>query len=339
MLSINNSVTSAISAFLSQRSLCLAGILACTSANSENNEYYRQEPIFPIPQQVNLDTAKVELGEHLFSDTRLSSNESLACATCHQLKNGGDDNVAFGLSAAADQHIINTPSIFNVRYNFRQNWDGSSQTLHEQIDTVINSSHEFNNQWSIIIDRLQQDSELTKQFNQQYQDGITKENIINALVEFENSLITPNARFDRFLRNEENVLTKEEIQGYHIFKDLGCISCHQGINIGGNLYQKFGVFYDYMAERGNITQIDYGRMNTSNRQSDAFVFKVPSLRNVSVTAPYLHDGSARTLEEAIAIMGRTQLGRRLNDNEITLIKAFLNTLTGQYKNKTLDEAS
>ncbi len=319
--------------------LVLFSVISSTVALAETTESNRQEPIFPIPLKIEVNEARAQLGEKLFIDARLSKHNNIACSSCHQLSVGGDDNVAFGISSTAEQHIINTPSIFNARYNFRQNWNGSITTLQEQIESVISSHHEFNNQWSNVLNRLLKDKTLTKEFNQAYKDGLTKNNIIDAIVEFENTLITPNARFDRYLRHEDNVMTKNEIDGYHVFKDLGCISCHQGINIGGNLYQKFGVFYNYLAERGNISNVDYGRMNITNRQSDAFVFKVPSLRNVAVTAPYLHDGSAETIEQAITIMGRTQLGRSLTKNEIFLLKAFLNTLTGEYKNKPLDEAS
>jgi len=318
--------------------LVLFSVIGSTAAVAET-EYNRQEPIFPIPTEIEVNEARAQLGEKLFIDVRLSKNKNVACSSCHQLSAGGDDNVAFGISSSAGQHIINTPSIFNARYNFRQNWNGSSNSLQEQIETVMSNHHEFNNQWDNVLTRLLKDETLTKEFNQAYNDGLSKNNIIDAIVEFENTLITPNARFDRYLRKEDNVMTEKEIDGYHVFKDLGCISCHQGINIGGNLYQKFGVFYNYLAERGNINQVDYGRMNNTNRQSDEFVFKVPSLRNVAVTAPYLHDGSAKTIEQAITIMGRTQLGRSLTENEIHLLKAFLNTLTGEYKNKPLDEAS
>ena len=319
--------------------LVLYGLVSSTAAIAEKTEDYRQEPIFPIPVQIEVNEARAQLGEKLFNDARLSKHQNISCSSCHQLAAGGDDNVAHGISGSAGQHIINTPSIFNARYNFRQNWDGSSATLQEQIETVISNHHEFDNRWDNVLDLLIQDKTLADEFNQAYKDGLTKNNIIDAIVEFENTLVTPNSRFDRYLRNEDNVMTKNEIKGYHVFKDLGCISCHQGINIGGNLYQKFGVFYDYLAERGNISKVDYGRMNNTDRQSDAFVFKVPSLRNVAVTAPYLHDGSAETIEQAITIMGRTQLGRSLTEDEISLLKAFLNTLTGEYKNKPLDKAS
>jgi len=339
MLSIKHTVTFLFSAKHFSLILILCSVINSTTVIAEKAEYNRQEPIYPIPIEIVVNEARAQLGEKLFTDVRLSKHKNIACSSCHLLTAGGDDNVAFGISSSAEQHVINTPSIFNARYNFRQNWDGSSNTLQEQVESVMSSHHEFDYQWNNVLNRLLQDEILTNEFNQAYQDGLTKNNIIDAIVEFENTLITPNARFDRYLRNEDNILTKNEIDGYRIFKELGCISCHQGINIGGNLYQKFGVFYNYLAERGNINKVDYGRMNYTNRQSDAFVFKVPSLRNVAVTAPYLHDGSAKTIEQAITIMGRTQLGRSLTENEVSLLKAFLNTLTGEYKNKSLDEAS
>jgi len=327
----------------SQFTVLLAATLLCvlkaSYACAENNENYRNEPIFPLPLQTEVETSKASLGEALFFDTRLSSNNQISCASCHQLDAGGDDNVAMGASMAADQHIINTPSIFNAQYNFRQNWDGSIKTLEEQVDAALTSQHEFDNNWVDVISSLSDDNKLTSDFYHIYQDGVTKENVIDAIVAFEKTLTTPNSRFDQYLRNEDVSLSEEEIKGYIVFKELGCISCHQGVNVGGNLYQKFGVFYNYIAERGDIKKPDYGRMNATNRQMDAFVFKVPSLRNIAVTAPYLHDGSAETIEEAISIMGKTQLGRTLSSKEVHLIKSFLFTLTGEYKSKPLDGSS
>jgi len=332
------------STIISSHNTLLALIFLCTlllpaRSHAEINEKIRQEPIRPIPLLSKVDTNKAGLGERLFFDLRLSSNSELACSSCHQLEAGGDDNVAKGISNSYSQHIINTPTIFNARFNFRQNWDGSVKTLEQQIDLAVRNNHVFKNSWDDIVATLSQDDELKNDFHEIYLDGISKENIIDALVEFEKTLITPNSRFDRYLRNEDGALSKEEIEGYRAFKELGCISCHQGINIGGNLYQKFGVFYNYIAERGEIKNSDYGRMNATNRQMDAFVFKVPSLRNIAVTAPYLHDGSAETLEEVIMIMGRTQLGRTLTADETRSIKAFLKTLTGEYKNIPLDDPS
>jgi len=313
--------------------------MSAVSVYAETNLEYRQEPITPIPQPVIVDQAKVRLGELLFFDTRLSKNNAISCATCHQLKMGGDDNVAMGISSSTEKHVINTPTVFNAVFNFRQNWNGSANTLAEQIDMVMFDHHEFSNQWSNVTKQLSLDKDLSNIFNTIYKDGLTKENITDAIVEYEKTLVTPDSRFDNYLKNEDETLTDKELSGYKLFKEYGCISCHQGVNIGGNLFQKFGIFYDYIAERGRITKQDYGKFNITNRQLDKFVFKVPSLRNIAVTAPYLHDGSAETLEEVISIMGKTQLGRTLSEKDIALIKSFLNTLTGKYNNKSLDDAS
>jgi cytochrome c peroxidase len=304
--------------------------------NTPNHAKFNKEPIQPIPQYVEFNKSKAKIGESLFFDTRLSSNNSVSCGSCHQLEAGGDDNQALGISLSEQHHTLNTPTIFNAQFNFKQDWNGSANTLNKQIDNVIKSHHEFNTKWETVVSKLTSDSSLTKAFNKQYKNGITKENIIDSLVEFEKTLFTPNSRFDRYLRNEID-LSIEEKQGYALFKSLGCVSCHQGINVGGNVFQKFGVFYNYLAEQGDIKKSDYGRYNITQRKFDKFVFRVPPLRNIAVTAPYLHNGSATTLEDAIRIMGSTQLGRKLNDHSVSLIKSFLNTLTGEYKNNPLGD--
>jgi cytochrome c peroxidase len=191
--------------------------------------------------------------------------------------------------------------------------------------------------WNQLLAKLNEDASLVELFEQIYPEGINKENFLDALTEFEKSLVTPNSRFDQYLLGDSSAITEEERKGYILFKELGCISCHQGINVGGNLFQKFGIFYDYLGERGNIINADYGRINVTNREADLHVFKVPSLRNVEVTAPYLHDGNAETLEEAIAIMGKTQIGKIICEDDIDLLARFLKTLTGEYNGMPLAE--
>ena len=313
--------------------LCLAPVSATAYAAGT----LRDEPLLPIPLTLDLNPAKVNLGEILFNDTRLSLNNTLACASCHQLGSGGDDNRKFGAAHGDNSHIVNTPTVFNSRYNFRQNWDGSVRNIEGQIDKVVHSHLEANTNWTELISELRQDRELEKLFSSIYTEGITRNSFIDALTEFEKSLVTPNARFDRYLRGDDEAINEEEKRGYMLFKELGCISCHQGINVGGNLFQKFGIFYNYFEARGNIQNADYGRMNVTGKQTDAHVFKVPSLRNVEVTAPYLHDGNAETLYDAVNIMGKTQLGRDMNAEEVDSIVQFLKTLTGEYKNVPLQE--
>lgn len=315
---------------------------AMTNAyNSASIEYahLHQEPITPIPRTLNADLNKAKLGEMLFHDTRLSANNQFSCASCHSLKQGGDDNLQVSLSNSSGTQAINTPTVYNAVFNFRQHWDGKLKNIEQQVDHSITSQHEFNSDWDQVTSALSTDQTLVDQFDEIYIDGLNRANIINAIVEFEKTLITPDSRFDQYLRNDEDALTEKELTGYLLFKESGCVSCHQGINIGGNLYQKFGVFYNYLADRGDIKTEDFGRANITQRQMDEHVFKVPSLRNIELTAPYLHDGSAETLEDAIYIMGQTQLGRELNDQEVDLIKAFLLTLTGEYNGVPLNESA
>ena len=337
MTIITNNASFALSATFALCTIPSLSLLAATDT-------YRDEPILPLPLTSHLNSDKVKLGEILFNDTRLSLNNKIACASCHQLTSGGDDNLPIGMAHGTtgqedNKHVVNTPTIYNVRYNFIQNWDGSAKTLQESVDKVVNNHLEANTNWTELLTELRQDHNLSKQFSDIYYDGLSRETYINALVEYVQSLVTPNSRFDQYLSGNDNAITSDEKTGYQLFKNLGCASCHQGINIGGNLFQKFGIFYDYFSARGNITNADYGRMNVTGRQSDKHVFKVPSLRNIEVTAPYLHDGNAKTLQEAVIIMGRTQLGREIDPKETGLIIKFLKTLTGKYNNAMLKEGA
>ena len=297
------------------------------------------EPIQPIPTDSSLNPNKVALGALLFNDTRLSTDNNLSCASCHQLESGGDDGLSTGRSLGGKAHVINTPTVFNARFNFRQLWDGSADSLEQQIDHAVHSRMEAGSNWNELLAKLNSDSSLVRKFNNIYPDGINKKNYLDALTEFEKSLVTPNARFDQYLLGNTAAITEEERKGYMRFKELGCISCHQGINVGGNLFQKFGIFYDYLAERGDINSADQGRINVTNRKTDMYVFKVPSLRNVEVTAPYLHDGKAETLEQAVEIMGKTQIGNTISDEDIALLVKFLKTLTGEYNGISLAKGS
>ncbi len=293
------------------------------------------DPLVALPLSTSkaLNMDKVKLGGKLFNNKALLKAKS-SCASCHQLAQGGDSGHQKDMSHGQFSYLINTPSIFNVRYNFRQDWDGSDHSLKSQLEKIFNNPALVDNQ-HLIIRRLKQDAEINASFNHIYRQGITIATIIDSLVEFEKSLVTPNSRFDQYLNGNKHALTDDEIAGYHLFRELGCVSCHQGINIGGNLFQKFGIFYNYLAQRGHINHADYGRFNITGRKMDKFVLKVPSLRNVAVTAPYLHDGSAKTLEQAILIIGRTELGRNLDTYQVHLLKTFLLTLTGQYNNRFL----
>lgn len=291
------------------------------------------EPIRPIPQQIALPEQKVELGEKLFHDPQLSHNNTISCASCHNLNTGGADRRTRSVGINGAEGVINTPTVFNSGFNFKQFWDGRAETLEDQIDGPIQSPHEMGSHWAEIIDKLSQSPYYVSTFQALYPEGIQIYTIKDAIATFERSLYTPNARFDQFLCGDNNALTPEEKAGYSLFKTYGCISCHQGINIGGNMFQKFGIMGDYFAERRTLTQADLGRFNVTQEKRDRHVFKVPSLRNIALTPPYFHDGSAERLEDAVIAMAKYQLGRQLSTKEVDLIVKFLQTLTGEYKRK------
>jgi cytochrome c peroxidase len=290
----------------------------------------RNEPILPIPAEITLDPGKVALGEKLFNDPILSHDNTISCSTCHSLSLGGTDQSVHSTGIGSQKGGINAPTVFNAAYNFKQFWDGRAETLEMQVDGPMNAPNEMGSNWEEIIGKLRQSPEYVAEFAPLFRDGIRAESIQEAIATFERSLTTPNSRFDQFLRGNEEILTKEEREGYRTFKTVGCISCHQGVNAGGNLFQEFGVMGDYFNERGNITKADLGRFNVTHHDSDKYVFKVPSLRNVSQTHPYFHDGSAATLEDAVKVMSKYQLGRQLSQQEIESIVQFLKTLDGKY---------
>jgi cytochrome c peroxidase len=293
------------------------------------------EPIQPIPREIAIDKPKVVLGEQLFQDVRLSKNNQKSCLSCHSFSLGGADRLAHSIGIDGATTSVNTPTVFNARFNFRFNWDGEFTNLADHLDALMSNPRTMGTQWPTAIRSLQQVPAYVRAFSQIYPDGVTITNIKDAIVAYELSLNTPNARFDRFLLGDKTALTATEKEGYRLFKNYGCVSCHQGVNIGGNMFQPFGVIGNYLIERGQIKPADLGRFNVTKNEADRYVFRVPSLRNVSVTAPYFHDGSAQTLTEAIEQMTKYQLGRSLAKQQIELIAEFLGTLTGEYRGKPL----
>lgn len=296
------------------------------------------EPIKPVAVDTKLDARKVALGDRLFHDKRLSKDNSVSCASCHNLARGGADSLPTSTGIGGVKGPINAPTVFNSSLNFRQFWDGRAATLEEQAADPVHNPKEMGSNWNEVLGKLAQDAALVDQFKQAYPDGMQARNVQDAIASFERSLTTPNSRFDRHLKGEKNALTADELRGYQLFKSYGCVACHQGVNAGGNMFQTFGVMGDYFARRGGVTAADLGRYNVTKDEADKHMFKVPGLRNVALTAPYFHDGSAKTLPEAVDVMFMYQLGRPASAQDKALIVKFLNTLTGEYKGRPLDSA-
>ncbi len=290
-----------------------------------------QQVLLPLPDNSALDKSIVNLGHQLFHDPILSGSKKLACSSCHDLNHGGDDNRQFSLTDAGNPRTVNTPTIFNTTHNFTFLWSGRFESLETLLSAIISSPTTMNADWSEVLIRLENTKVYVEAFNNNFEDGITQENVIKTLVTFQQSLVTSNSTFDQYLRGNESALTDREKQGYGLFYSYGCASCHQGKNIGGNMFQKFGLFNDYYKDTGKlISEDDLGRFNVTGNERDKFFYRVPSLRNVTLTAPYLHDGSISALDEVIRIMGVYQLGRELPETDRGHIEAFLETLTSRY---------
>lgn len=284
------------------------------------------EIITPLPNDIHdYELNKALLGKALFEDKRLSKDNTISCSSCHNTKEGGDDNKKLSIGINNSIGLVNTPTVLNSRFNFVQFWDGRSASLKEQAIGPIHNPIEMNSNFEEIIKKLSNDNFYNTKFKEIFNSSITEENIINAIVEYEKALITPNSRFDKYLNGDLNILTEEEKKGFELFKDFGCISCHNGVNIGGNLFQKVGIIEQYFPEEKQ----HLGRYNITQNPEDKFYFKVPTLRNIELTAPYLHDGSANDLKSVINIMLKYQIGTIYNEQDIEYLEKFLLTLTGE----------
>jgi cytochrome c peroxidase len=285
----------------------------------------------PLPDKVpDLDPEQVKLGRLLFDEPLLSANGKVSCINCHPLREAGMDGKKHSIGAGG-QVWWNTPTVYNVAFSYRYNWRGQFRTLEEELDAPMLKKAMGNKSWADVVERLQK-ADYEERFKRAGFPGITEAAIKKALASYERSLVTPNSRFDRYLRGDENALNAEEKLGLQRFKELGCVQCHQGRNVGGNMLQRIGVVLDYLSTRKFPVQKD--ELARDPEDPKHLRLRVPSLRNVACTAPYLHDGELLTLDETIGIMGRHQVGRKLDDADIRHIKAFLITLTGQYPDGT-----
>lgn len=307
---------------------CLAGGVAETAWAEIKN--LRDEPIQPLEKPEMFNPRKVELGKRLFQEPRLSKNGKISCASCHNLSAGGTTNSVGSVAGVSGNTVpLNIPTVIGSGLNFAQFWDGRSDTLEDQIDGPMQHKDEMGSTWLEITAILGTIPEYKDAFQAIYHSPPSRKYIQDAIATFERSLVYTDSPFDRYLRGDAEAIPEDAQGGYQLFKSFGCASCHQGQNIGGNMFQKFGVVEDYFAKRGNLIEQDNGRYNVTKDEADRYYFKVPSLRNVALTAPYFHDGSVATLEGAVDTMAIYQLGRSLSKNEQRMLVAFLKTLTGQ----------
>lgn len=285
----------------------------------------RNEPIQPIEPAPVTDQAKVELGKQLFFDPRLSKSGFISCNSCHNLSMGGSDNLPTSIGHNWQEGPINSPTVLNSSLNLAQFWDGRAGDLQEQAGGPIANPMEMGFTHDLAVGVIESIPQYVESIKNVYKvDKITINEITDAIAEFEKTLVTPNARFDQWLKGDDKALTTYELEGYNLFKSVGCTACHNGVNVGGNSFQKMGLYEEYITK--NPAE---GVAGLSGEDTDRFKFKVPTLRNVELTYPYFHDGAYWKLEDAVDVMARLQLGRKLETDEIAKITAFLKTLTGE----------
>ncbi len=282
------------------------------------------EPVQPISPVKEINLAQVELGKKLFFDPRLSKSGFISCNSCHNLSMGGTDNLKTSIGHKWQQGPINSPTVLNSSLNIAQFWDGRAADLKAQAGGPIANPGEMASTHTLALDVLQSIPAYTTEFKQVFgSDKINIEQVTQAIAEFEKTLVTPNSRFDQWLLGNKNAITKQELAGYNLFKQVGCTACHNGEALGGNSFQKMGLVKAY--KTSNKAE---GLSGVTGKDADRFKFKVPTLRNVEMTYPYFHDGEAATLTDAVDVMGKLQLGKQFSKTENAQIVAFLKTLTG-----------
>ena len=307
---------------LSSAIALISGLAVFTAVHAANDE-----PISPIKPPANINLGQAELGKKLYFDPRLSKSGFISCNSCHNLSMGGTDNIPTSIGDKWQQGPINSPTVLNSSLKLAQFWDGRAADLKEQAGGPIANPGEMAFTHTLAIDVLQSIPGYVREFKQVFgKDKIDIDQVTTAIAEFEKTLVTPNSRFDQWLLGKKDALTKTELEGYKLFKDSGCVACHNGEAVGGNSFQKMGLVEPY---KGNMPD---GRAAVTGNDADRFNFKVPTLRNVEMTYPYFHDGAANTLTEAVDVMGRLQLGKKFTKDENAKIVAFLKTLTGDQPN-------
>jgi len=289
------------------------------------------EPLQPLRQEKDLDPRKVALGDLLFHDVRLSADNTISCASCHNLATNGSDSLPSSIGIGGAVGPIKSPTVYNSGTNFVQFWDGRAADLEEQAAGPVHDPIEMGSNWKQVLAKLKKDSTLVKSFKEAYPDGLTPDNITNAIATFERSLITSDSPFDRWLNGDNSALSELELKGYRLFKSYGCSSCHQGQNVGGNMFAPMGAMGDYFADRGGeISKTDLGRFNITGDETDRYFFKVPALRLAARQKFFFHDSSQSTLEGAIRIMVKYQLGRNIPESDVVAITAFIKRLVGTH---------
>ena len=302
-----------------------------TALQKTASSLFGKLPEIAVNPENPITEAKVKLGKKLYFDNRLSKDNTQSCNTCHDLKTYGVDNLPTSPGNDGGLGTRNSPTVFNAALHMSQFWDGREPDVEAQAGgPILNPVEMAMPSEKIVEERLSKIEEYNNLFTDVFpndENPISYKNIQNAIGAFERTLITP-SRFDDFIAGDPKALTDLEQEGLQLFISTGCVACHSGNVLGGNIYQKFGLYDDYW-KHTKSKKIDEGKFEVTKNENDKYVFKSPSLRNIEKTYPYFHDGSVSDLKEAVTIMAKVQLNKELTDNDLNALVAFLNSLTGE----------
>lgn len=299
----------------------------------------------PVPAENPMTAAKIELGKQLYFDPRLSRSGAISCNSCHNVMAGGDDNRSFSVGFKGQLGGRSAPTVWNSAFQSVQFWDGRAATLEEQAKgPMVNPVEMAMENHDVVISRINRIPGYVTAFKKAFagEKTISIDLVARAIAAYERTLVTPNSAVDRFLKGKKNALPALAVKGLNTFKSVGCVSCHSGPNFSGpalppgqGFFMKFPTFPNAELESKFGFSKDLGRYEVTKAEADKHMFRVPTLRNVALTAPYFHNGSVQTLPEAVKIMAKVQLNKDLQENEVTELVAFLKNLTGEFPKQSL----
>ncbi len=320
----------------------------CAAALLLSGQALAMEPLPaqpPVPADNPLSAAKIELGKMLYFDPRLSIDGTVSCNSCHNVMTNGTDNRPVSVGVKGQKGGRSAPTVFNAAFLSAQFWDGRAATLEDQAKgPILNPIEMGMPSEEAVLERLSRIPGYVARFAEVFgENGLTYDNIAKAIAAYERTLITPNSPFDRYMRGDKSAMSKEALRGMKLVDSVGCTACHTGPNfagpatrpVGKGFFQKFPTFTDNEYVRKYDFMSDTGLHSVTGREEDKHMWRVPTWRNVALTAPYFHNGAVKTLDEAVRVMAKTQLNKDLKDDEVHAIVAFLNSLTGEIPPQTL----
>ncbi|NOT80156.1 MAG: cytochrome-c peroxidase [Bacteriovoracaceae bacterium] len=305
---------------------------------------FNVKAMLPLPSKAEIpkdnlqSVEKINLGKTLYFDPRLSKNGTVSCNTCHNVMLGGDDQRSVSVGVEGQKGGRSAPTVWNSAFHTVQFWDGRAKSLEEQaVGPITNPIEMGMSDFDLVIKRLSQIPGYVLMFDNVFgKNGISKENIGKAIASFERTLISGNSEFDKYMHGNKKAISAQKIRGMKLVQEIGCTACHSGVNFNGeNLkmgegnFQKFPVVENDFIKKYNLSA-DLGRFNVTKNEDDKNMWRVPTWRNIAITAPYFHNGAVRTLDEAVRVMAKSQLDMNLKDDQVKDIVAFLESLTGTF---------